>query len=229
MNIQGYQKMTLLDYPGRVACTVFTGGCNLRCPFCHNAGIVRNPCEYESAEREVLDYLARRKGLLDGVCITGGEPLLQPDLADFIGRVKSMGYLVKLDTNGSLPDRLSRLLSMGQIDYVAMDVKSSPAGYARATGGDADPSCFAESMRLIRSSGIAHEFRTTAVKGIHTREDFEKIGKWIGADEPYFIQGFVDSGNLLGSGCSAFNADEMQALLQAVIPFIPSAQLRGIS
>lgn len=227
MNVQGYQKLTLLDYPGRVACTVFTGGCNLRCPFCHNAGLVQTPMAHGSAEGEVLDYLSKRKGILDGVCVTGGEPLLQPDLRAFLQRVKEMGYAVKLDTNGSMPGRLRDLLQTGLVDYVAMDVKSSPAGYSRAVGGEVDVAVFEESMRLIQNSGIAHEFRTTAVKGIHTAQDFAAIGKWIGANDAYFIQGFVDSDHILGGGCSAFDADEMQSLLEAVLPHLPRAELRG--
>ena len=229
MNIQGYQRLTLLDYPGRVACTVFTGGCNLRCPFCHNAGLVRTPMAHPSAQGEVLDYLAQRKGLLDGVCVTGGEPLLQPDLLDFLQRIKAMGYLVKLDTNGSLPKRLSEILKTGLVDYVAMDIKSSPAGYSDAAGCDVELAFFENSLELIRQSGIAHELRTTAVKGLHNRSDFEQIGAWLGSASPYFIQGFVDSGNLLGKGYTAFDEEEMQDLLQAVKPFIPHAQLRGLS
>lgn len=227
MNIQGLQKMTLLDYPGRVAATVFTGGCNLRCPFCHNAGLVNDPHEHNSIEDEVLSYLSRRKGLLDGVCITGGEPLLQPDLEQFIDRVKEMGYLVKLDTNGSLPDRLEALLQTGKLDYVAMDVKSSPNGYAKAIGCDTDFAHFAKSVQLLNQSGVAHEFRTTAVKGIHTVQDFEEIGKWIGNSAPYFIQCFVDSKNLLGGGCAAFDEEETKALLHAVRAYIPEARIRG--
>ena len=227
MNVQGYQKLTLLDFPGRVACTVFTGGCNLRCPFCHNAGLVRTPMEHSNASEEVLSYLAGRKGLLDGVCITGGEPLLQPDLADFIARVKAMGYLVKLDTNGTLPKRLEAILQTGMIDYVAMDIKSAPASYARAVGCEIDTRQIAESLKLLRESGVGHELRTTAVKGIHTSNDFTEIGKWLGDGSAYFIQGFVDSGNLLGGNCAAFSAEEMQELLQAVTPYIPTARLRG--
>ena len=229
MNIQGYQKMTLLDYPGRVACTVFTGGCNLRCPFCHNAGLVETPMAYESAEGDVFDYLAKRRGLLDGVCITGGEPLLQPDLAEFLGRIRAMGYAVKLDTNGTMPRRLEALLSNGLVDYVAMDVKSSPRGYVRAVGCEVDLGAIGQSMKLIRGSGLEYEFRTTAVKGIHTVGDFSEIGKWLEPGDPYFIQCFVDSGNLLGSGVSAFDEAEMQAILRAVTPYLPHAQLRGMS
>lgn len=229
MNIQGFQKLTLLDFPGRVACTVFTGGCNLHCPFCHNAGLVLEPHAHESAESDVLSYLEKRRGLLDGVCVTGGEPLLQTDLPAFLQRVKAMGYQIKLDTNGSMPEALQALLLSGLVDYVAMDVKSSPAGYARAIGCRAEMHRFEASVSHIKQSGIAFEFRTTAVKGIHTPADFTEIGKWLGADVPYYIQGFVDSGNLLGNGCTAFSADEMHRLLEAVLPYIPGARLRGIS
>ncbi len=227
MNVQGFQKMTLLDFPGRVAATVFTGGCNLRCPFCHNAGLVRTPNASVSMEGEVLAYLARRRGILDGICITGGEPLLQPDLGDFVAKVKDMGYLVKLDTNGALPRQLETLLNTGMIDYVAMDIKSSPEGYAKATGSEIDPEIFARSVEIIKQSGVAHEFRTTAVKGIHTAGDFEAIGRWIGAGEPYFVQNFVDSHNLIGTGCEAFSAEETEVLLSAVRAYIPEAKLRG--
>ena len=229
MNIQGYQKLTLLDYPEHVACTVFTGGCNLRCPFCHNADLVKTPLAHTNAAEDVLQYLSTRKGLLDGVCMTGGEPLLQPDLQDFLSRIKEMGFLVKLDTNGSLPQKLSLLLDSGLVNYVAMDIKSSPTGYAKAVGAEVDLGAFERSINLIRNSGIPHEFRTTAVKGIHTPADFEEIGKWLGAVDRYFIQRFVDSGNLLGSDCTAFSEEEMKNLLNTIIPFIPRAALRGVS
>lgn len=227
MNIQGYQKMTLLDFPGRVACTVFTGGCNLRCPFCHNARLVLTPSADANCENEVLEYLSRRKGLIEGVCITGGEPLLQPDLEDFIRKVKAMGYQVKLDTNGALPHKLEPLLKTGLIDYVAVDVKSSKEGYPKATGVPIAATLFEKSIQLLQKSGIPHEFRTTAVKGIHTVHDFEEIGKWLACNSPYFIQAFVSAPNLLGSGCEAFTAEEMNALLEAVKPYLPGAQLRG--
>ena len=226
MNIQGYQKLTLLDFPGKVACTLFTGGCNLRCPFCHNATLVLEPHDSQNMEDEVLEYLTRRRGLLDGVCITGGEPLLQPDLIDFMKKVKELGLAIKLDTNGSFPQRLKTILDTGLVDYVAMDVKSSPEGYAKAIGCEMDFSSFAESIALIKSSGIPHEFRTTAVKGIHSPEDFERISELLG-DEPYFIQGFVDSGNLLGEGCDAFSESESQQLLVHAKKHTPAARLRG--
>ena len=227
MNIQGYQKLTLLDFPSRVACTVFTGGCNLRCPFCHNAGLVRTPFSSENSEEELLSYLSSRRGLLDGVCVTGGEPLLQPDLPSFLQRIKDMGYAVKLDTNGSLPDKLAALLATGLVDYVAMDVKSSPAGYAAATGREGDVAPFLQSIHLLENSGIPHEFRTTVVKGIHTAADIEAIGQLLSGTARYFLQPFRDTGNLLGHGCSAFSEAEMSAFLDIAKKYIPAAELRG--
>ena len=228
MNVQGYQKLTLLDFPGRTACTVFTGGCNLRCPFCHNAGLVRTPLAEPNLTDEVLAYLAKRKGILDGVCVTGGEPLLQPDLEDFLRQMKEMGYAVKLDTNGMLPQRLAGVLATNLVDYVAMDIKSSPDGYPAATGTDADVSAVTDSLSILRQSGIPYELRTTAVRGIHTEADFDAIGRWIGDVPAYFIQRFVDSGQLLGSGFDAFSPEEMERLLTTVRQYTPSAQLRGV-
>lgn len=228
MNVQGYQKLTLLDFPGRTACTVFTGGCNLRCPFCHNAGLVRTPLAGPNLTDEVLEYLQKRRGILDGVCVTGGEPLLQPDLEDFLRRVKDIGYAVKLDTNGTLPQRLAAILATHLVDYVAMDIKSSPDGYAAATGADADVSAVKDSLSILRAGSIPFELRTTAVRGIHTAADFAAIGEWIGEVPAYFIQRFVDSGQLLGSGFDAFSPEEMEHLLTTVREYVPSAQLRGV-
>ncbi|MBE6586253.1 MAG: anaerobic ribonucleoside-triphosphate reductase activating protein [Ruminococcaceae bacterium] len=226
MNIQGYQKLTLLDYPGRVACTLFLGGCNLRCPFCHNADLVRTPTAQASAYEDVMDYLRKRAGILQGVCVTGGEPLLHPDLPLLLREIKELGYAIKLDTNGSLPARLSGILSTGLVDYVAMDIKHTPHAYPKAVGCDLDFAPFEESIRILRESGIPYEFRTTAVKGIHEIEDFAAIAAYLG-DEAYFIQKFVDSGNLLGDGCYAFSYEEMQTILSVVRNHTPRASLRG--
>ncbi len=226
MNIQGYQKLTLLDYPGRVACTVFLGGCNLRCPFCHNAGLVRTPVAEADAHEDVMAYLSKRRGILQGVCVTGGEPLLQPDLPELLHEIKALGYDIKLDTNGSLPRRLADILSTGYIDYVAMDIKHAPALYSKAVGCELSFAPFEESIRCLRGSGLPYEFRTTAVKGIHEIRDFETIAAYLG-DEAYFIQKFVDSGNLLGTGCTAFSESEMQEILSVVRNHSPRAALRG--
>ena len=227
MNVQGYQKLTLLDFPGRVAATVFTGGCNLRCPFCHNAGLVETPFSSANSEGELLSYLASRRRLLEGVCVTGGEPLLQPDLPAFLQKVKDMGYAVKLDTNGSLPDRLRAILETGLVDYVAMDVKSSPRGYAAATGREGDFAPYLESIRLLEGGTLPHEFRTTVVKGIHTAADIEEIGQLLAGAARDYLQPFRDSGNLLGHGCSAFSEAEMSAFLDIAKKYIPAAELRG--
>lgn len=227
MNIQGFQKMTLLDFPGAVACTVFTGGCNLRCPFCHNADLVRTPTMYVNMLPQVMEYLEKRKGLIDGVCVTGGEPLLQPDLHEFLKTVKGMGYRIKLDTNGSLPDKLKRVLATGLVEYVAMDVKSSPGGYPLAIGSETDFSLFEESITLLKTSGIPHEFRTTVVKGIHTPDDVQEIAKMLAGEEKYFLQTFKDSGNLIKDGFAAFTPQEMTAMLKTVKQYIPQAELRG--
>jgi len=219
--------MTLLDYPGKVACTVFCGGCNLRCPFCHNASLVNEPRENPNAEDELFSYLEKRKGILDGVCVTGGEPLLQSDLVPFLSRVRKMGFSIKLDTNGSLPRALRDVLSTGFVDYVAMDLKSAPSSYAAATGVPTAFSPFAESVQVLRESGVSYEFRTTVVKGIHKKEDLEKIGQMLFPEERYFLQGFVDSGNILGMGVEAFSKEEMKEMLSLVRQYHPRAELRG--
>jgi len=229
MELAGLQKLTLLDYPGHMACTVFTHGCNLRCPFCHNAGLVVRENDYIIKTEEFFDFLDKRKGILDGVAITGGEPLLHTDLGDFMAEIKRRGFEVKLDTNGFFPDRLESVLSQGLADYVAMDIKSSREGYAKAVGLAApDISRVEKSVSLLMNGSTDFEFRTTAVKGIHTVRDFELIGEWIAGDEKYFIQHFTDSGDLIGSGLAAFDEAETAELLEAARRFVPKAESRGI-
>lgn len=198
----------------------------MRCPFCHNGSLVRSPMESQNQCNEVLDYLSSRQGVLEGVCITGGEPLLQPDLAEFIKKVKSFGFKVKLDTNGSMPKRLQEILETGLLDYVAMDIKSSLQNYQKACGTEIDTQKILKSIELLNQSGIDHEFRTTAVKGIHQKSDFEEIAKLLKPDNKYFIQCFTDSGNLLEGG-EAFTPQQMQEILNAVKTILPKAELRG--
>lgn len=229
MNLQGYQKLTLLDFPGKVACTVFTGGCNLKCPFCHNASLVLSPNEYKSAEEDIFLYLKSRKGIIDGVCITGGEPLLQPDIEDFIIKVRALGYAVKLDTNGSYPDRLKALLDKNLLDYIAMDIKSSKESYSLLCGKEVNINDISKSVEIIKSGNIPYEFRTTAVKSLHTKKDFYNIGLWLKGAKQYFIQEFVDSGNLIKDGLCGFTKPEMQELLNEVQQNIPEAMLRGVN
>ena len=232
MHIEAYQKLTLLDYPGRTAATIFTHGCNFRCPFCHNAGLVVRPSEFTIKEEEVLDYLEKRKKLLDGVCITGGEPLLQKDIADFIRKVKSLGYLVKLDTNGSRPDELLALINEGIIDYVAMDIKNSLDKYALTAGIPQDivPK-IEKSVDILLHSNIDYEFRTTITGNLHTAEDMRAIGEWLKGAKAYYLQPFKDSGDIVAGGekapefeCSKAHSE---TLLDAVKPFLPNTSIRG--
>ena len=194
MEIHGFNKTTLLDYPEHIAATVFTGGCNFRCPFCHNGELVLDPgCQPLIPEEEVLAYLKKRQGILQGVCVTGGEPTLQKDLKDFLRKIKELGYPIKLDTNGYMPGVLWDLMQEHLIDYVAMDIKASRDNYARAAGlPHMDISRIEESIGILKSSGIPYEFRTTVVRGIHTVVEFEKIGKWIAAQTNPQITGSAE-------------------------------------
>jgi len=227
MNIQGYQKLSLLDFPGTVACTVFTGGCNLRCPFCHNASLVENPRENANQYEEGFSYLEKRRGILEGVCVSGGEPLLQADLIPFLHAVKDLGYRVKLDTNGSMPETLRQVLQSGAVDYLAMDIKSGPSSYEKAIGVPFGFDSFRKSIQLIRSSGIPYEFRTTVVKGIHTLQDLLEIPQILSPEDPYFLQGFIDSGNLLGNKGAPFSREEMKTILEEIRKKLPAVKLRG--
>ena len=229
MVICGIQKLTLLDYPGKVACTIFTGGCNFRCPFCHNRDLVTGEAEKTVAGEEIFRFLKKRQGILEGVCISGGEPLLQPDLEEFIREVRSLGYCVKLDTNGSLPDRLEYLAGQGLLDYVAMDLKNSPEHYGRTAGA---PLCDVEridrSIRLLMGGDIPYEFRTTVVREFHQRADFEAMGKWIEGADQYILQQFVDSGHVLAPGLHAYDKKILLQALEIVKRYVKTAQLRGV-
>lgn len=230
MIINGFQKMTLLDFPGKVACTVFLGGCNFRCPFCHNAGLVLGRNVENLSEEEVLSYLNKRKGLLDGVCITGGEPTLRADLKDFIIKIKSLGYSVKLDTNGSNPALLKELVNEGLLDYVAMDIKNCFEKYPHTCGmKEQDLGPIKESINFLLSGEVDFEFRTTVVKELHTTEDIKTLAREIKGAKNYFIQSFIDSGDLLQDGFSAAHTKTLEQMLLAAREYIPSAQLRGVS
>lgn len=230
MFISGLQKLTLLDYPGRVACTVFTGGCNFRCPFCHNAPLVLpERLARDSSEEAVLAFLSKRRGVLDGVAVTGGEPLLHRDIGAFLEKVKALGFSVKLDTNGSFPDRLRALVSAGLVDRVAMDVKNSPALYEKTAGAAVDMAAIARSRDFLLSGSVDYEFRTTVVKGLHTKESLMDAARWIRGAKEYYLQQFKDSGDVLAiEGLGAFSEKEMHALADAAAEFVPSVQVRGV-
>ncbi len=229
MIFNGFQKMTLLDFPGRVACTIFSGGCNLRCPFCHNASLVLGGPMESYPDEEILEYLKKRTGLLDGVCFTGGEPLLRPDIKDFIYKVKQLGYAVKLDTNGCFPEKLGELIDQGLLDYVAMDVKNCLPKYGSTVGIiDFDTAPIEESIELLLEGKVDFEFRTTVVSPLHTVEDIEAIARRIKGAKKYFLQNFVDSGDIIGEGMTAHNTDTLTEMLKAAQKYIPEAQLRGV-
>jgi pyruvate formate lyase activating enzyme len=227
MKLGGLQKMTLLDFPGRVACTVFTVGCNFRCPFCHNSSLVVSPEVPELRQDDFFAFLRKRQGLLDGVAITGGEPLLHPDLPELLRKIRALGYAVKLDTNGAFPDRLAAVLEEGLADYVAMDVKNAREKYEQTAGVRGILPQIERSVSILMGGKTAFECRTTLVDELHEPEDFESISRWIGGDEPYFIQGFVDSGDILAGGMHAASPEKAKACLEAALPFLPKARLRG--
>lgn len=230
MNIQGLQKLTLLDFPGRTACTLFTGGCNLRCPFCHNASLVLDPNgDVPLSEEEVFSFLNKRRGVLDGVAITGGEPLLQKDLPDFLRRVKAAGFLTKIDTNGFFPAALRGILAEGLADYVAMDVKNAPEKYAETCGVPGLALApVRESVRLLLESGIDFEFRTTVIAEYHTVADIETIAKWIAGAPRYYLQAFRDSGVLREGSCTPPAEETLLAMRKAAAPFVREVGVRGL-
>ncbi|MBO5364420.1 MAG: anaerobic ribonucleoside-triphosphate reductase activating protein [Clostridia bacterium] len=225
----GFQKLTLLDYPGKVACTVFTKGCNFRCPFCHNANLV-NPDGQEQSipSEEVLSYLRKRKGILEGICVSGGEPLLHDDLPDFLQEVKTLGYAVKLDTNGSFPDKLKELAKSGLIDYVAMDIKNSLQKYPVTAGCETlKLDRINESIDFLMQSSLHYEFRTTVVEELHTASDIKAIAKRIAGAQKYFLQNFVDSGNIIEKNLHSVNEETLELMKSAAAEFVKPAKIRG--
>ena len=224
--------MTLLDFPQHVAAVVFTGGCDLRCPFCHNSPLVTaiDPAEKYNTE-DVLKYLSSRKKLLDGVAISGGEPLLQVDIAGFIQKIKEMGFKVKLDTNGSFPDKLGELVEEKLVDYIAVDIKNCREKYPQTVGVPSyDLKNLDRSMEILKNGGIDYEYRTTVVKQLHTVEDIIKIGEWIEGAPRYFLQNFADSGRLINesAGYTAHDKETLLRMKAAVSPFVGDVQIRGI-
>jgi len=229
MIIHGLQKLTLLDFPGHTACTVFLGGCDLRCPFCHNAELMDASAPGIMDDKELLAFLEKRRGLLDGVAFTGGEPLLRKELPELMEKIRSLGYLIKLDTNGCHPDRLGNILEKGLADYVAMDIKNSPERYAATSGVEkVDLERIGESIDLLMKKAPDYEFRTTVVAQLHDADSFRGIGPWIKGAKRYFLQAFTDRDSVPFAGFSAPSKEEMESYLEIVRPFVSSAQLRGV-
>ncbi len=234
MNIAGLQKMTLLDYPGKVACTVFLQGCNMRCPFCHNGEILDLQGESFMDTAELMSFLEKRRGLLDAVCITGGEPTLQPDLPELLGAIKNLGYLVKLDTNGTRPSVIRQVVDAGLVDYVAMDVKNSPEMYGETTGiKNIRLSDIEESIRILTSSSVDYELRTTVVGELHSERSIQDMGEWIASSaapnrvKNMFLQVFVDRETVIKRGLDAPSKEEIAAFADILAPFADSVEVRG--
>lgn len=230
MQICGFNKTTLLDYPGHVAATIFTGCCNFRCPFCQNGDLVLHPGRVEQlAEEDVLKVLEKRRSVLTGVCITGGEPTLQPDLSRFLHKIKSLGYLIKLDTNGYLPQVIEDLCRENLLDYIAMDIKSSPEHYAQAAGLlGLQLDRIRRSVSWIRSCGLPYEFRTTVVKKLHRAEDFLSIGRWLEGADAYYLQSYQESDGVISPVFSSFSREELEGFQKLLLPLIPHTYLRGV-
>ena len=230
MLINGFQKLTILDYPGKVACIIFTPGCNFRCPFCHNASLVTHIDKETFLDvDEVLSYLKKRQGLLDGVVITGGEPLMQDGIEEFVAQIKELGYAVKLDTNGSFPEKLISIVEKGLVDYVAMDIKNSKVKYGETVGVEKfDITPMERSVEFLLQNKVDFEFRTTIVDGFHTLDDIQDIVVWINGAHKYFLQNFVDSGDLIKPDLKPVSAILLKEMQEKASEFIPNVEIRGI-
>ena len=230
MKIYGLNKTTLLDYPGRVAATIFLGGCNFRCPFCQNSSLVLNPSSQpELSVTEVLSFLKKRQGILEGVCVTGGEPTLSPDLPEFLAEIRALGYPVKLDTNGTRPDLLKELAGEGLIQMAAVDIKACPANYPSLCGLlHPDLDAIKETVDFLINGTLDYEFRTTVVKELHSEQDFVAIGKWLSGAKAYYLQAYRDSEEVLQPGFSSFSYKELEHFRQILMRIIPLVELRGI-
>ena len=229
MKIHGLQKMTLLDFPGHVACTVFLGGCDFRCPFCHNYELADGTAKPVMEDEELLAFLSGRKGLLDGVAFTGGEPCLHKDLPDLIRKIRQMGFSVKLDTNGYHPDLLKKLVDSKLVDYVAMDIKNSPEKYAETAGiHSLDLDLICQSISFLKESTVDYEFRTTVVREFHEPSDFSAIGAMISGAKRYFLQAFTDRDSVPFGNLHPHTKETMEQFMELVTPFVSQVSLRGI-
>lgn len=231
MKICGLQKTTLLDYPGHMAATIFLGGCNFRCPYCHNSDLLGNSADPLMSTEELLSFLQKRRAVLEGVCITGGEPTMDEEaLVLLISQIRKLGYLIKLDTNGSHPEALKHMHEMGLLDYVAMDIKSGLSGYRSAAGNQfLNLDRIRESISWLIAGTLPYEFRTTAVKGLHTAADFAEIGPLIAGGSRYYLQNYQESDRVLnGSAFSSFSREELLAFADLVKPYVQETALRGI-
>lgn len=230
MIIYGLQKTTLIDYPGKIACTVFTYGCNFRCSFCHNPELVIDPIKEAISDEDFFRFLEKRKGMLDGVVITGGEPCIHEELIGFIRKIKDMNFSVKLDTNGSFPNILKIVIEENLVDYVAMDIKSSEDKYVSLSGGFDNFSKILQSIKTLRASNIAYEFRTTVIKGLHTKKEIEKIGKILEGTENFSLQNFKFTKTISSefTKSNEFTKDELDDLAKILKKYIQNVEIKNI-
>lgn len=231
MEIHGFLKTTLLDYPGKVACTIFFGGCNFRCPYCHNGDLVLSPKDLPTIPKEeILSHLKKRQGILDGVCITGGEPTLQPELTSFLTEIKNLGYEIKLDTNGSNPQILKSLCEKRLVDYVAMDIKHAPSHYKEICNSSSfTMEAIQESVSYLLSNRISYEFRTTVVRELHTPEDFREIGGWIAGAAAYYLQPYRESEQVIHPVFSSYNLKELEEIRNILLKdYLSHVEIRGM-
>lgn len=230
MRILGFQKTTLLDYPHKLASTIFLGGCNFRCPFCHNALLVTEQTQVpQLSEDNILNYLQKRVGILEGVCITGGEPTLSPGVVSLIKKIKSLGYSIKLDTNGTNPDLIAQLIQDRTIDYIAMDIKNAPDKYSLTAGANVCLPDIQKTIDLLLHGSLPYEFRTTVVRELHTREDFIRIGQWIHGASQYYLQNFIASDHLIcPNQFTSYEKAELNEFCELLRPQVSKVALRGI-
>ncbi|MBR6392068.1 MAG: anaerobic ribonucleoside-triphosphate reductase activating protein [Eubacterium sp.] len=229
MKLHGIQKMTLLDFPGVVSCTIFLGGCDFRCPFCHNFELVDGTAQPVMTDDELIDFLKSRKALLDGVAITGGEPLLHRDIIELIEKIRSVGYKVKLDTNGYHPELLEEILEKGIVDYIAMDIKNCEEKYALTCGlEEMDLGRIRRSISHLMNGSTDYEFRTTVINEFHTAEDFEKMGEMIKGAKRYFLQRFTDRDSVPYGNLTAPSFDSMHKYAEIARKYVENTQLRGV-
>lgn len=230
MRIHGFQTLTLLDYPGLLACAIFLGHCNFRCPFCQNGNLVLHPeREPEVPEEEVMAHLKKRRGILEGVCVTGGEPTLDPELPEFLRKIKALGYRVKLDTNGYRPEILKRLASEGLLDYVAMDIKNAPDRYGDTAGVKGlDVLRIQDSVEFLMGGTIDYEFRTTVMRELHGREEFERIGKWLAGCRRYYLQNYRESESVINPVFTGYSREQLERFRELLMRSIPEVGVRGV-
>ena len=230
MKFGGLQKLTLLDYPDKVAATLFTVGCNFRCPFCHNLSWVEGNIEKLEllSQEEILQFLKKRSAVLEGVCVTGGEPLIQPDIEDFLRKVRQLGYKIKLDTNGAFPERLAAIIEQGLVDYIAMDVKNSKEKYAKTVGCNVDMQAVERSVELLKSGVVDYEFRTTVTATFHTEQSVKEMAQWLSGAKRLYLQQFVDSGELIDPTVTGCDEATLRKYCELAQKFVPNTQIRGI-